>query len=129
LSSEPIGRPVSHPLEKTEHAAPHRLLRRGVVAGQRRVGKQVTESRLSRAQSRSISPENFTGAKGKGGMATDGPAASAARGLGQGWKVSPYIISEPGDTFTLADLEGSGAFQQIWTTLARGTWRHSILRA
>ena len=34
-------------------------------------------SRLSRAQSRSISPENFTGAKGRGGMSTDGAAATA----------------------------------------------------
>jgi len=86
-------------------------------------------SRLSRAQTRSISPENFTGEKGKGGMSTDGPAANAARGLGQGWKVSPYIIIHPGDTFTLADIEGSGAIQQIWMTLARGKWRHTILRA
>ena len=40
-------------------------------------------SRLSSAKSRSISPENFTGEKGKGGMSTDGPAANMARGLGQ----------------------------------------------
>ena len=86
-------------------------------------------SRLSNARSRSISPENFTGEKGKGGMSTDGPAANAARGLGQGWKVSPYVIIQPGDTFTLADIEGSGAIQQIWMTLARGKWRHSIIRA
>ena len=86
-------------------------------------------SRLSHAQTRSISPENFTGEKGKAGMSTDGPAANAARGLGQGWKVSPYIIIEPGATFTLADITGSGAIQQIWMTLARGKWRHSILRA
>ena len=38
-------------------------------------------SRLSKAKSRSISPENFDGAKGRGGMSTDGPAAHAARGL------------------------------------------------
>jgi hypothetical protein len=86
-------------------------------------------SRLSRAQTRSISPENFTGEKGKGGMSTDGPAAQAARGLGQGWKVSPYILIEPGQTFTLADIKGQGAIQQIWMTLARGKWRHTILRA
>src|SRR5580693_8851302 len=85
-------------------------------------------SRLSNARSRSISPENFTGEKGKGGMSTDGPAANAARGLGQGWKVSPYVIIQPGDTFTMADIEGSGAIQQIWMTLARGKWRHSIIR-
>jgi hypothetical protein len=36
-------------------------------------------STLSNAQSRSISPENFTGAKGKGGMAESGNGASCAR--------------------------------------------------
>jgi hypothetical protein len=86
-------------------------------------------SRLSHAKSRSISPENFTGEKGMGGMSTDGPAANAARGLGQGWKVSPYVIIPAGETFTLADIEGSGAIQSIWMTLAGGKWRHTILRA
>ena len=40
-------------------------------------------SRLSDAQSRSISPENFTGEKGRGGMATEGTGApyAAAAGL------------------------------------------------
>ena len=53
---------------------------------------------LSNAQTRSISPENFTGEKGKGGMATleQGSAARAARDLGQGWKVSPYVVIKPG---------------------------------
>jgi len=86
-------------------------------------------ARLSKAKSRSISPENFTGEKGRGGMSVDGPAANMARGLGQGWKVSPFVIIQPGETFTLADIEGSGAIQQIWMTLARGRWRHTILRA
>ena len=58
---------------------------------------------LSRAETRSISPENFTGEKGKGGMSTDGPAASSARELGQGWKISPFVIIQPGQTFTLAE--------------------------
>ena len=42
---------------------------------------------LKDAETRSISPENFTGEKGKGGMATleEGTAAKAARELGQGW--------------------------------------------
>ena len=62
-------------------------------------------SRLSNALTRSISPENFTGEKGKGGMSIDGPAARQARDLGQGWKVSPYVQIEPGTTFTLADIE------------------------
>jgi hypothetical protein len=86
-------------------------------------------SRLSKAVTRSISPENFTGEKGRAGMSTDGPAATAARGLGQGWKVSPYILIPPGETLTLADIDGQGAIQQIWMTLAAGKWRHTILRA
>ncbi|MCD6307821.1 MAG: DUF2961 domain-containing protein [Candidatus Latescibacteria bacterium] len=86
-------------------------------------------SRLSNAKTRSISPENLTGGKGKGGMATleEGSAANAARDLGQGWKVNPYIRIEPGETFTLGEIEGPGAIQQIWITPA-GNWRYMILR-
>ncbi len=83
--------------------------------------------RLSKAKTRSISAENFNGEKGKGGMSVDGPAASAARDLGQGWKVSPFIRIEPQETFVLADIEGEGAIQQIWMT-PTGNWRFSILR-
>jgi hypothetical protein len=84
-------------------------------------------SRLSHARTRSISPENFTGEKGQAGMSTDGPARNAARDLGQGWKVSPYVTIKPGDTFLMADVKGPGAIQQIWCTPA-GTWRFAILR-
>jgi len=66
--------------------------------------------RVKDAETRSISPENLTGEKGKGGMATleEGTAAHAARELGQGWKVNPYIHIEPGKTFMLAEVTGSG---------------------
>jgi D-arabinan exo alpha-(1,3)/(1,5)-arabinofuranosidase (non-reducing end) len=84
-------------------------------------------SRLSRAKTRSISPENFNGEKGKGAMSTDGPAAKAARDLGQGWKISPYIVIEPGKTFTLAEIKGPGAIQHIWMT-PTGHFRFSIFR-
>ncbi len=47
--------------------------------------------RLSDAKSRSISPENFNGEKGKGGMAEKGTGESAARELGKGWKLSPSV--------------------------------------
>ena len=91
--------------------------------------------RTSDAKTRSISPENFTGEKGKGGMANpadkDKPnvanAYNAARDLGQGWKVNPYVKIKPGETFTLADIEGPGAIQHIWMT-PTGNWRFSILR-
>lgn len=84
-------------------------------------------ARLSKARTRSISPENFTGEKGKGGMATDGTGAACARDLGVGWKISPSIRIAPGETRILADVRGSGAIQHIWMTLT-GHWRHSILR-
>ncbi len=71
---------------------------------------------LSDAQSRSISPENFTGEKGMAAMATNGPALKNARELGQGWKISPYVKIAGKSTFTLAEIEGSGAIQQIWMT-------------
>jgi hypothetical protein len=85
--------------------------------------------RLSDAKTRSISPENFDGAKGKGGMATleEGSARWAARELGQGWKVNPYIIIQPGEIFTIADIEGPGAIQHIWMT-PTGNWRNTIMR-
>ena len=84
-------------------------------------------SRLSHAQTRSISPENFSGEKGKAGMSTDGPALKSARDLGQGWKVSPYVVIKPKETFVLADVQGMGAIQQIWMTPS-GTWRFAIIR-
>ncbi len=73
-------------------------------------------SRVSKAKTRSISPENFKGEKGKAGMSTNGPALWAARDLGQGWKVSPYVRVPGRSTFTLAEITGPGVIQQIWLT-------------
>jgi len=85
--------------------------------------------RLSNAQTRSISPENFTGEKGKAGMATEGTGKGAARELGQGWKISPSVRIKAGSTFTMGEIEGSGAIQQIWMTPAPiNKTRHFILR-
>jgi len=60
---------------------------------------------LSDAESRSISPENFTGAKGKGGMATEGTGKNCARDLGQGWKISPSVQIAAQTTFEIAHIE------------------------
>jgi hypothetical protein len=84
-------------------------------------------ARLSKAETRSISPENFTGEKGKGGMATEGTGARAGRDLGRGWKISPSVRIESKQTFTLAEIEGPGAIQHIWMT-PTGHWRYSIIR-
>ena len=91
--------------------------------------------RLSNAKTRSISPENFTGEKGKAGMAMPSDkaapntanASNAARDLGQGWKVNPYIRIKSGETITIAEIEGSGAIQHIWMT-PTGNWRFTIMR-
>ena len=73
--------------------------------------------RVSQAQSRSISPENFTGEKGRAAMSTNGPeAGAAARELGQGWKVSPKVVVPAHSTFTIAEITGPGVIQQIWMT-------------
>ena len=84
-------------------------------------------SRLSKARTRSISPENFTGEKGKGGMATEGTGANVARDLGRGWKISPSVRIAPGQTFTMGEIQGEGAIQHIWMT-PTGPWRHFIFR-
>ena len=76
----------------------------------------------------SVSPENLTGEKGKGGMAVEGSASNAARELGQGWKVNPYLISQPGQTLVLADVKGQGAIKHIWMTDGAKSGRLLILR-
>lgn len=83
--------------------------------------------KLSDAKSRSISPENFTGAKGQGGMATEGTGKNPSRDLGKGWKVSPSVVIKAHTTFTIAEIDGPGSIQHIWMT-PTGVWRNSILR-
>lgn len=83
------------------------------------------------ARTRSICPENFTGAKGSGGAALEGTGAYYARDLGQGWKISPSIRIASGETITLADINGSGVINHIWLTIGSkspGVLRKTILR-
>jgi hypothetical protein len=96
---------------------------------------------LSHAKSRSVSPENVYGEKGRGGMAeaADTPQPEvlrigqhwennqSSRGMGPGWKVRPCILIKAGTVSTIMDVEGPGVIQQIWMT-PTGTWRHSIIR-
>ncbi len=84
---------------------------------------------LSDAKSRSISPENPTGAPGVGGSCAleDGIARSEARDLGKGWKVNPYIYIEAGQTVEIASIDGPGVIQHIWMT-PTGKWRDVIIR-
>ena len=83
-------------------------------------------SLLSSATTFSLSAENPTGAKGQGGRAPALPNSSS-RNLGQGWKTRPCVTIAPGETFTLADIDGPGAIRHIWMT-PTGNYRNTILR-
>ncbi len=99
--------------------------------------------KLSRARTRSITAENVTGEKGRGGM-TDlsgrpppgveqlgqhwqGPDR-AARELGQGWKVRPCLTLPKHSTTKLMDIAGPGVIQHIWMTIHQKHSRDVILR-
>ena len=92
---------------------------------------------LTDARTRSISAENPTGEKGKGGMTIPDvnnpnlPHCGAATDLGQGWKVRPFLKPKAGETVTLMDVDGPGIIQHIWMateTNWRGNGRGCILR-
>lgn len=75
----------------------------------------------------SISAENFTGEKGKGGMAIDGMGKECARELGQGWKISPCVNIAANSTFTLADINGQGAIKHIWMVHLKNTAHRDLI--
>lgn len=86
---------------------------------------------ISNAQSRSISPENLTGGKGMAARTgvKEGSAGYAARELGIGWKVNPYMDIAPGETLKLGEAAGPGVIEHIWMTLGGGAdYRSAILR-
>lgn len=100
-------------------------------------------SRLSQAQTRSITAENVYGEKGCGGMAGltvepqpsvaeigqqwDGPNV-CARDLGRGWKVRPCITLPAETTSVLMDVAGPGCIQHIWMTVDWGKAWNLVLR-
>jgi len=98
-------------------------------------------AQLRPGKSRSVSPENVYGEKGRGGMADAGPTPQpevarlgqewtpheAARDLGVGWKMRQSITIRAGSTSPIMDVEGPGIVQQMWMT-PTGQWRNLILR-
>ena len=88
---------------------------------------------LGRGRTRSISAENPTGEKARGGMAIPQPSepkpaasARAADDLGQGWKVRPFIRVNARETAVLMDVTGPGIIQHIW--LVEGLNRGLVIR-
>jgi hypothetical protein len=86
-------------------------------------------SRLREVETRSISPENFDGAKGGGGRATEGTGAACAVDLGVGWKVSPSVEIAAGETFEMARIDQPAKITHLWLTTHRDNWRSLVLRA
>lgn len=94
---------------------------------------------LTEAETRAITPENPTGEKGNGAKAVSSPDLPCSE-LGDGWKVRPSVQIAPGETYTMADIQGEGVIKHIWTTCAvdggsllpwfygRSLWREMILR-
>lgn len=64
-------------------------------------------------ESRTISPENKNGEKGK--------AAMTASHLGIGRKGSPSVPINAGETITLAEMEGPGILRHFWMTVTDKT--------
>lgn len=85
-------------------------------------------SQLRNEKTRSISPENFTGEKGKGAMATKGTGAECARELGKGWKISPSINLKAGETAEIARIKDAGVINHIWLTCPHQDLRSLIIR-
>lgn len=86
-------------------------------------------SRISNAESRSITAENPDGSKSGGAKfipREDDPVSYPATELGKGWKCQPYCQIKPGEIKTIADIDGPGAIQSIWCT--GGISRFIILR-
>lgn len=100
-------------------------------------------SKLQDAETCLITAENVYGEKGKGGMAKqttepqpeiirigqcwDGPQ-SAARDLGEKYKIRPCIRVPKGETAVLMDFDGPAVITHFWLTLDEGFLRDLILR-
>lgn len=76
------------------------------------------EFNYKRIKSRAITAENFTGEKGRGGMATEGTGKAVSADLGQTFKISPSVIIAKKSTFAVCDIKGSGEVRHVWVTCA-----------
>ena len=80
-------------------------------------------TRITDAETRSVSAENPDGRKGGGARAAPGDDADTHPGsaqMGRGWKVRPCLRDvAPGETRVLLDAEGPGVVQHIWCTVFR----------
>lgn len=64
---------------------------------------------------RTITPENPTGEKGKAAM-LEPLSGTPGEMLGKGWKSRPFITIMPHTTIDLADIHGEGMIKSMWIT-------------
>lgn len=89
---------------------------------------------LGRIETRMISAENPSGAKGAAAAWVPDPPdpdlvhSGPAVPLGKGWKVRPFIRLPAGQTAVLADVEGPGTIAYLWITSDIGEYRRLVLR-
>jgi hypothetical protein len=74
--------------------------------------------RMSDEQTRWISPENPTGAKGSAGKTN------------QGAKGDAFVVVAPGQTFSLGEIKGSGIIRRIWMsgTIPRNAEQRRLIK-
>jgi hypothetical protein len=82
---------------------------------------------LPSAETRSITPDNPTGERGGGSRVHDATAAGQATEPGGSRSSRPYVWVQPGESFTLGEVDGPGVIQHIWMSVT-GDWRTSIFR-
>ena len=79
-------------------------------------------------ESRSISAENPTGAKGGGARTVPPAQGDAASRLGKGWKARGSITLPAKETVTLFDVDGPAVIRHIWITVDTPALAGCILR-
>lgn len=128
---------VPHALDELEKDGQTRMLARPGPSATEPVGINFGLGALplmSDAQTRSISPENPTGEKGKGAMIIpkfgdpEQPHANLFAHLGQGWKTRPFLTLAAGTNRTLMDVNGPGTIQHIWIVVDDDKWRSCVVR-
>ena len=70
---------------------------------------------LGVAETRAITAENPTGARGGGAHSVPPPHYGASE-MGKGWKAKPCVSLLPRQVTTIAEIEGPGVIQHIWFT-------------
>ena len=82
---------------------------------------------MAGAVTRQVNAENPTGGKGAACGCESTPNTPGER-LGTGWKTRPFFVAGPGETITVADIDGPGIVNEIFLTLDAKNFSEVVLR-